>query len=379
MNFDTLASTAMSMWSAAQAADTNPITLCVLGPPGVGKSACGKAISDMMTAQVQGKNPSAPPARFMALDLSSMLPEDLMGLPFRSGDITKYCPQSWLAPFCEEGAYGVLVLDDLPAASGQVQVACRQVSLDRRIHEMNLAPGVLVIVTGNRREDKAGASTLPSHFRNSVCILNYAPSFEGWEQWYATSGGNSDIPAFLHFRSTYFSRVPKDADAKGSFATPRTWAMLGRVIDSIPDEQQAEFASGLVGEGVAVEFAAFRMLRKTLVTPAKLMADPRGSLPDPKGTLDSPDKVIALATGLGEHAAKTAKGRGAEKVLVQFLAALGWATSHNREYTASAINTFVASGGKMGALLSASQKGRDNPDIRDLMAALRKALLKKGN
>lgn len=373
MNFDTLAATGLSMWSAARAADTSPITLCVLGPPGVGKSACGKAIADAMTESVQGRIPSAPPARFMALDLSSMLPEDLMGLPFRDNDITRYCPQSWLAPFCEEGAYGVLVLDDLPAASAQVQVACRQVSLDRRIHEMHLSPGVLIIVTGNRREDKAGATTLPSHFRNSVCILNYSPDFGGWEKWYAQTGFSSDVPAFLHFRKSYFSRVPKDADKKGSFATPRTWAMLGRVLGSIPAEQQPEFVAGLVGEGVGVEFAAFQMLRKTLVTPAKLMADPRGSLPDPRGSLDSPDKIIALATGLGEHAAATAKGRGAEKVLTQFLTALGWATVGNREYSASAISTFVAKGGKLSKLITASTKATD-PAARELMAYLRKNL-----
>ena len=116
MNFHNLKNTAMGMWRDARKRDRKLVTLTVLGPPGVGKTACGAAIADAMTADVQGRNPTAPPAVFKSLDLSSMLPEDLMGLPdTKSIDpstgerVTRYIPQSWMAPLCAEGAYGVLV------------------------------------------------------------------------------------------------------------------------------------------------------------------------------------------------------------------------------------------------------------------------------
>ena len=62
--------------------------------------------------------------------LSSMLPEDLMGLPKTDGPVTRYIPQSWMVPLCEEGAYGVLVLDDREFTAFCVDVLGSQYGLD---------------------------------------------------------------------------------------------------------------------------------------------------------------------------------------------------------------------------------------------------------
>jgi hypothetical protein len=380
MNFKTLVDTCFSMWKDARKHEREPVTLCVLGPPGVGKTAAGRQIAARMTAHVQGRNPNAPPAVMApggALDLSSMLPEDLMGLPKTDGPVTRYIPQSWMAPLCEEGAYGVLVLDDLPAAQSQVQVACRQVSLERRIHDMKLSPDILVIVTGNRREDKSAASTLPAHFRNSVCIMAFQPDFKGWEEWYHAQGFGSDIPAFLHFKRGHFSRLPKDADNNGAFATPRSWALLGKVSSGVREEDLPEVAAGLVGDGVASEYAAFRMLRRELVDPQKVLENPQQAIPD-LGILSSPDRYIALATGLGEVAARKAKGKAKGKarqdVLTRYLQALAYVTGRKREYVSVSISTFTACKGDMEHLLVAARRGSQDPAIRELIQYLAKTL-----
>ena len=380
MNFHNLKNTAMGMWRDARKRDRKLVTLTVLGPPGVGKTACGAAIADAMTADVQGRNPTAPPAVFKSLDLSSMLPEDLMGLPdTKSIDpstgerVTRYIPQSWMAPLCAEGAYGVLVLDDLPAAQGQVQVACRQVSLERRIHEMRLSPGVMVMVTGNRREDKSSASTLPAHFRNSTVMLNFQPDFKGWEQWYMEQGYETDIPAFLHYKRAHFSQLPKDADGKGAFATPRTWAMLGSLVSGVREEDLGEVASGLVGEGVSAEYAAFRMVRQQLVDPEKVLENPQKALPD-LGVLSSPDRIIAMTTGLGEVAARKAKGKNEQEVLTKYLRAVAYVTKPKREYVSVSISTFTACKGNMQALLVAARRGNKDPMIRELISYLARTL-----
>jgi len=386
MNFTTLANTCFKMWRDAQKKDREPITVCVLGPPGVGKTAAGKFLAELMTEDVQARNPNAPPAVLAphgALDLSSMLPEDLMGLPdtkelcgSTGKRVTRYIPQSWLAPFCAEGAYGVLILDDLPAAGAQVQVACRQVSLERRIHDMKLSPGVFVIVTGNRREDKSAASTLPAHFRNSVCILPFSPDFKGWEAWYMAQGYETDVPAFLHYKKEHFSRLPKDADKRGAFATPRSWSLLGKVSGALPEETVIDIASGLVGEGVASEFAAFRMLRRELVDPERVLENPKQALPDLGVLGNKPDRVIAMATGLGEVAARKAKGGKAQETLTKYLRALAWVTSTNREYIAVSISTFTACQGRMQDLLVAARRGGNDPEIRELIGWLAKTLEK---
>jgi hypothetical protein len=376
VNFGSFVKTCAGIWSQARRKEQTPVTVCVLGPPGVGKTAAGRALAAWMTQDVQSRTPTAPPAVCFSLDLSSMLPEDLMGLPFRDANLTRYCPQAWMAPMTDPDAYGVLILDDLPAAAGNVQVACRQVSLERRIHEMKLAPGIFVIVTGNRREDKSAATTLPAHFRNSVCILPFSPDFEGWESWYHDQGFDPDIPAFLHFKRDHFSRLPKDADARGAFATPRTWSMLGKLTTAVSEDHLPEVASGLVGDGVASEFAAFRMLRRELVDPEKVLENPRKSIPDLGLIRNRPDRAIALITGLGEVAARKAKGPKSTVTLTKFLKAMAYVTSDNREFVSVGVSTFTACKGSMKDLLNAARKGGGDEDIRTLIRYLAKTLEK---
>ena len=373
MNYTELVNNSFSMWTHSQKNASPLRTVVALGPPGVGKTSAGRQLGAMMTDHMRRRNPMAGEAVVKVLDLSSMLPEDLMGLPFRDGDVTRYCPQSWMAPLCEEGAYGVLILDDLPAASAQVQVACRQVSLERRIHEMRLAPGIFVMVTGNRREDKSAASTLPAHFRNSVIILPFQPDFKGWEAWYMEQGYESDIPAFLHFKRSHFSRLPKDADDNGAFATPRTWSMLGEQMPAIAEEFITEVASGLVGSGVATEYAAFRMLRKELVSPEKVLENPELAVPN-VAVLDPIDRIVALATGIGEVAARLAKGNKTLPVLTQYLRALSYITLRKRDYIGVSISTFTACKGDMKQLLLAARQGNHDPLIKELIQYLAKTL-----
>jgi hypothetical protein len=379
MNFKELSEMAFGLWKHGQAEGVEPVTLLVLGPPGGGKTAAGAFVADLMTEYVQSRHPGAPPAIFEPLDLSSMLPEDLMGLPNTEGrdeygnKVTQYVPQEWLAPLCQENAYGVLVLDDLAAAQSQVQVACRQVSLERRIHKMKLAPGIIVMVTGNRREDKSAARTLPAHFLNSVMSLSFRPDFKGWESWYMEQGYETDIPAFLHYKPSHFSRLPSDGDTKGAFATPRSWSLLGKTLPALDEKFVMDAASALVGEGVATEFAAFRMLRKELVSPAKVMDNPEKALPD-LSILNSPDRMVAMATGLGEVAAKRAKMKGSHEELTKYLAALSYVTSKKREYVAVSISTFTSLKGEMKPLIAAARKGQGDPRVKDLIDYLAKAL-----
>lgn len=383
MNFQDLTDVMFKMWLQAREQNRPPTTVCVLGPPGVGKTSVGLELARKMTEYVQSKAPNAAPAVTApggALDLSSMLPEDLGGIPFRDGKLTRYCPQAWLEPFCQEDAYGVLILDDLPAASAAVQVACRQVSLTHRVHEMALSPGVFVMVTGNRREDKSSATTLPAHFRNSVVLIPFSPEFDGWEKWYMQTPGSKDVPAFLRFRPGHFSTLPQAADELGAFATPRTWSMLGNIMPKLNDEELMDVASGLVGKGVALELAAFCALRRTLVSPERVLADPKGALPDVGILAKSPDKMISMCAGLGEITAarvKATKGKDSAVHLHQYLIALAWVTQKEREYLAHSVATYLACGAEMKPLLAVLQDGLKSgkhPELKELIEALAKAL-----
>lgn len=254
-------------------------TIFLLGPPGIGKSSVAKEVA-RRNADEQ--------IDVVIVDLSNCLPEDLNGLPKTDGDVMKFIPDEWLHKLCSPEANAILVLDDLAAASSSIQVATRQLALDRRIHNHVLGPKVTIIVTGNRATDRAKASMLPSHFRNSVLQIVMEPDFDSWSAWYRAQAPrvNLLVLAFLVFAPKHFSTLPSDADELGSFATPRTWAMLGQLLPIIMPLQDEtilhETVVGLVGTGVGSEFLSFLRLQKDIIPPADILRDPQAAIPNPE-------------------------------------------------------------------------------------------------
>ena len=375
MTFDSITTTLFEMWLAGTAKNELQ-TVCLLGAPGIGKTSSARELAVQMTEHRRKSDPSAKAAVSRVLDLSSMLPEDLGGLPYakdRGNErVTKYAPPEWLAEICEPDAYGVLVFDDLPAASTAIQVASRQASLERRVHDHYIAPGVMIVVTGNRREDKSAASTLPAHFRNSVMILTVEPDFKRWETWYHDQGYDSLVTQFLTYRSAHFSHLPVDADANGAFATPRTWSMLGRLIATgRKTGTLRDMAAGLVGEGVTTELMAFELVRSQLVAPEKVLIDPEGALPNPKATLNSPDRMIAMVTGLADAAIHKATQKTGGKAYEEYLKALAYVTdAGGREYVATSITTFIAHRGNFRKLKDAVNNVKGEPRVKGMLTAL---------
>jgi len=355
--------------------DRTPVTL--LGPPGIGKTSVGRLLAQIMTDRMESRR--GEPALCVPLDLSSKLPEDIGGLPYRDTTgrvpVTKYAVVEEVSLLCEPGAYGVLILDDLPAATPAVQVAIRQLVLERRINQWNLSDGIIILVTGNRREDKASASTLPAHFRNSVCLMQVEPELEEWCKWYGKQPNLARIvPSFLRYRPTHLSKLPKDADKMGAFATPRTWAKLGGMWDTAHGMGFGlETAMGLVGEGPAMEFMAYVNVKSQLVDPETVLKDPVKAMPNPAQELHSPDRAYAMITGLAEVAAQwnkdSRKGAG-----LAFIKAVGHCCVGNEEYLSVAINTFVAEGGQLNALTGCIRANRTDPHVIFVTDFLRKAL-----
>lgn len=353
-----------------------PPTVFLLGPPGIGKSAIPAEVVQSM----------GPDALFEVLDLTSRSPEDIGGLPFREGGQTCYSPQAWAKRMSAPDAVGVVVFDDLPAASAATAAAVRQVVLDHRINGTTLAPGILVVVTGNRREDLSGASLLPAHFRNAVCTLEIEAQFEPWCSWFIAHGGDPAIAGFLRWKPSLFSTLPKDADAQGRFATPRSWTMLSSCLPAAEEARCIpDIVAGFVGEGAALEFVAFQSTIASLPPIADVFKNPEGVLPNPQESLDTPDRIIAVTTGLGYHAAALVKEAlavpGAPSAsrnprvlatLDKLFVALSWVVKDQVEHVASAVMAFTSGGGTRDALAA---YGLSNPSAtRAVLDHIRTAL-----
>lgn len=190
-------------------------SLLLLSPPGVGKSAS--------VAQI---------ARQAGLECRSLLgtqiaPEDVSGIPRIVGDRSVFCPPRVLLP--ERPEPFCLFLDELPAATPDIQKAFYSLLLERRLGEHQLPPGTWVVAAGNRAEDRALVRTVSSALINRVIVLHVRVDVREWRIWAKANGVRSEILAFITFLPEALMRaVPREP---ALFSTPRAWTALSRALD----------------------------------------------------------------------------------------------------------------------------------------------------
>jgi MoxR-like ATPase len=252
------------------------------GPPGVGKS------------QVAAQTAAA--MHLALLDIRAVLldPVDLRGLPHIGEDQRTH----WRAPaFLPTGGAGVLFLDELNAAPPLVQAACYQLILDRALGEYRLPEGWAVLAAGNRDQDRAVTHRMPTALANRFVHLDFEPHLPDWLAWAERAGIRPEVCAFLRFRPALLHDFDP-ARADRAFPSPRSWAFVSALLAARPDAAiEASLVAGAVGEGAAVEFAAFLRLWRELPDTDAVLADPDAA-PAPR----DPAVATALCEALGRQA-----------------------------------------------------------------------------
>ena len=332
-------------------------SVLLLGPPGIGKTALAYEIGNLDRAD-----------NLFCCDLACHLPEDILGLPFRHDGCTTYDPPGWLHKF--RSGSGVLILDDLAAADQKVQTAVFRLVQERATSTFALSDQTRIIATANRREDKSGASTLPAALRNKMLILTLEPNIIEWSAWAKNNDVISELIAFLNFKPSLLSTFPKDADGNGAFATPRSWANLGKELSNLktpPLELPSELYSGFVGGGSAGEFRTYLKVLRDFPDPRGILMDPVKALPHPP---KKPDIIISLVSTLGVMAASLRSED--PKIQFKLLRALAYVTELNNEYAIAGISSYVRSGGTNDDLKVPAKELKD-PRIQKLISHLEKS------
>lgn len=253
----------------------------VWGPPGAGKSSVVRQVAE---------------ARGMELiDIRAPLldPTDLRGIPAVVDGAARWLPPSFL-PVTDKP--GVLFFDELNAAPPLVQASLYQLTLDRRVGEYELPDGWRIIAAGNRAEDRSVVYRMPAALANRFIHLEFEIDYGDWRNWAIDAGVDSRVVGFLGFRRELLFKL--EAGQRG-FPTPRSWEMVSDVLKAVGGDGQAEdILPGIVGEGAAVEFAAYTRDSLSEKQVRRILRDDENAaLPEKLGDLYALVSYIAARSG----------------------------------------------------------------------------------
>ncbi len=258
-------------------------TVCIEGPPGVGKTSVVRQVASDLDIPVIERH------------MPTMLVEDF-GILFPMGeDQLNYKLPFWFPQSGKGAPEGILLFDDRNQASADLQKVLANICQARTLHGIPMGEGWMVVSTGNRQADRAGANRILSHLRNRETVLNLDTDTEGWCNWANRNNVRHEVISFIRYRPEHLHNFDPQRDIN---ATPRSWvdgvsALLGKV----PSASEFECFKGAVGEAIAVEFLGYMRIFSKLPNLDKILDDPsKGKVPK------DPMVLYAISGALADRA-----------------------------------------------------------------------------
>lgn len=234
----------------------NRVVPFILGRPGGGKSSCAREIAAALAEKL-----SIPKGRIVEFNPSLREPSDILGLPDLAGECARWVPPAELYALREGAGPCILIIEELSDAQMDMQNPMCRVILDRYAGQMELSSELYIIATGNRTEDRSGASRLSTKLANRMRILNFDEDLDDWMAWAAAHEIDPMLRAFIRFRPNLLS----DFDPKRALnPTPRAWEDVSRIPAGLKSNVFMEHVKGCVGEGAAAEYVGFVKLFREL-------------------------------------------------------------------------------------------------------------------
>lgn len=183
---------------------------------------------------------------------------------------------------CEER--GILLLDELPQSDNASQKILANLVQEREIHGQKIKDGWMIVSTGNRAADRAGANRILSHLRNRMTTYEFEPHLDDWCGWAIDNDVNPELISFIRFRPNLLSEFNASREIN---PTPRAWVEgVNASLGKVPPSAEYETFKGDVGEGATGEFLAFLKIYRKLPNPDVVLMNPdKHDLPTDPATL----------------------------------------------------------------------------------------------
>lgn len=270
-------------------------SVCVEGPPGGGKTSIIQQVAqDLGIAYVEKHLPT-----MLVEDFGILFPE-AVGKPTAktSGtSVLSYRLPEWFPDAANPSTppYGILCFDDRNQASADLQKVLANIIQARSLHGHMLPPGWMVVSTGNRQSDRAGANRVLSHLRNRETVVELDTHVLDWTAYALEHGVHPVVVSFVQFRTALLHEFDPNREAN---PTPRSWVEgISPVIGVLPPEAEYEVFKGAIGEGAAAEFTGYLRIYRNLPDPQAILLNPEtAAVPSDPATL------YALAGSLADYA-----------------------------------------------------------------------------
>lgn len=235
-------------------------TLCIEGAPGGGKTTIVHEVAEELGIPCIERH------------MPTMLVEDF-GVLFPNGDDKlHYRLPDWFPVKGQAPEQGILLFDDRNQAGADLQKVLANICQARTLHGVAMPDGWMVVSTGNRQADRAGANRVLSHLRNRETVLELETHLDDWTTWAIEHGVKPEVISFIRFRPDLLHSFDPQRDQN---ATPRSWVEgVSDVLGTVSADAEYECFKGAVGDGVAAEFVGFVRIFRKLPNPDAILINP---------------------------------------------------------------------------------------------------------
>ena len=224
------------------------LTPCVVGHRGVGKTAGIVQICKEINR------------RYVALRLGQMEVGDLVGIPYRNGEVMHWSRPSWWP--LDDDPQTVIHCDELnraqqedtlqaifqfvePPAAGQL----------RRLHTHALDPRHKVVVSINPPDGSYQVATLDRALLDRMVMIYVETDYHCWARYAREQQFDAGVQQFLAAYPNLLARPGAPLDMQME-PTERAWEMVSTLRRScrFPVELEMEVYAGIIGQEAAVSF-----------------------------------------------------------------------------------------------------------------------------
>jgi hypothetical protein len=224
------------------------LTPCVVGHRGVGKSA-----GVIQACREMGRE-------YVSLRLGQMEVGDLVGIPFRDGDVMHWSRPSWWPG--DDAPATVVHCDELNRAQQEdtLQAIFQFVEPPaegrlRSLHTHHLSKRHKVVVSINPPDGTYQVATLDRALVDRMIMLFVETDFQCWSRYAAQRELSGDVRQFLAGNSGLLAKqgAPMDLQVE---PTERGWEMVSILRNNcrFPGDLEMEVYAGIIGKEAAITF-----------------------------------------------------------------------------------------------------------------------------